>query len=336
VRGIKDTDDMFWRYEQHDRRNPTRKADGYTTCEAVVYDWPLLQVGYIERRRDELYKELNPYYKERAAPECKQCPDNSVLVGSVLNADPYGIALPGNHSLYELMAQASLKVQRTTDFYQALITDHKLSSYKKQTDITWSVDLWRNIGYVFAGVVGVTALWIIAFRTCRNKLDIESIEKELKDADTTQYIHEEVNLLDSSQVHLSEAEELTHEIRLELNKIMAMSVELLRKFQIKGLSHPDHNIYEHGRHVPESDAIRNLFLGRSSSIRAGAGSGGATSGQGGGVAGWSAPPPPTGPPRADEARAGALPPGWEATLDPQTGRTYYRNHNTQETQWDHP
>jgi hypothetical protein len=33
--------------------------------------------------------------------------------------------------------------------------------------------------------------------------------------------------------------------------------------------------------------------------------------------------------------AAALPPSWEAAKDPQTGRTYYQNHETKETQW-HP
>ena len=50
VRGIEDTDDMFWRYEQFDKGSKESKVNGVTTCEAIVYDWPLLQVGYIKRR----------------------------------------------------------------------------------------------------------------------------------------------------------------------------------------------------------------------------------------------------------------------------------------------
>ena len=46
----------------------------------VVYDWPLLQ-GYINREN------------KTAEDTCSQCPANSRLVGAVLNADPYGIAM---------------------------------------------------------------------------------------------------------------------------------------------------------------------------------------------------------------------------------------------------
>ena len=50
------------------------------TCQAVVYDWPLLQ-GYINREN------------KTAEDTCSQCPAKSRLVGAVLNADPYGIAM---------------------------------------------------------------------------------------------------------------------------------------------------------------------------------------------------------------------------------------------------
>ena len=50
------------------------------TCQAVVYDWPLLQ-GYINREN------------KTAEDTCFQCPGKSRLVGAVLNADPYGIAM---------------------------------------------------------------------------------------------------------------------------------------------------------------------------------------------------------------------------------------------------
>lgn len=40
-------------------------------------------------------------------------------------------------------------------------------------------------------------------------------------------------------------------------------------------------------------------------------------------------------PAADMMANAPLPPGWERGYD-ETGRPYYVNHNTQQTQWQHP
>ena len=39
---------------------------------------------------------------------------------------------------------------------------------------------------------------------------------------------------------------------------------------------------------------------------------------------------------AEQIMSAPLPPHWNAAQDPQTGRTYYQNHMTEETQWDPP
>eukprot|EP00961_Rhodomonas_salina_P220891 2986475-Rhodomonas_salina.2 len=41
-------------------------------------------------------------------------------------------------------------------------------------------------------------------------------------------------------------------------------------------------------------------------------------------------------PAAAPAHGGGLPPGWEAKVDPNSGRTFYLNHQTQRTQWEPP
>lgn len=47
----------------------------------------------------------------------------------------------------------------------------------------------------------------------------------------------------------------------------------------------------------------------------------------------AAPPPP---PRAKPAVVAPLPPGWQATIDPASGREYYFNPHTQKTSWERP
>ena len=81
ITDISTKEEMFWLWEQF--------PNGARTCEAVVYDWPLLQVSYI----------YNGQLNKTRTDTCLQCPQQAILVGQALNADPYGIALPTQHPL---------------------------------------------------------------------------------------------------------------------------------------------------------------------------------------------------------------------------------------------
>ena len=48
------------------------------------------------------------------------------------------------------------------------------------------------------------------------------------------------------------------------------------------------------------------------------------------------PPPPMPPPPAGNYGQPPLPPGWQETVDPNSGKTYYYNSTTNETVWDRP
>ena len=93
ITDISTKEEMFWLWEQF--------PNGVRTCEAVVYDWPLLQVGYI----------YNGHRNKTRTDTCLQCPRQAILVGQALNADPYGIAIPNQHPLLGfLQVCASLRL----------------------------------------------------------------------------------------------------------------------------------------------------------------------------------------------------------------------------------
>jgi hypothetical protein len=62
--------------------------------------------------------------------------------------------------------------------------------------------------------------------------------------------------------HLREDHELTHDIRLELNTIKAMQVELMRFHNIEKLSRPEDLAYEHASYTPAMSAANDLLVGK--------------------------------------------------------------------------
>ena len=61
---------------------------------------------------------------------------------------------------------------------------------------------------------------------------------------------------------LREDHELTHDIRLELNTIKAMQVELMRFHNIEKLSRPEDLAYEHASYTPAMSAANDLLVGK--------------------------------------------------------------------------
>jgi len=273
VPGITAIEDMWPLYEGY------QDGGNKFGCEAVVYDWPLLKIGYIRNRGQELAASDDEV-------DCKQCPGESVLVGEDLNSDPYGIALPHfkdgaaaaetDHPMLETLVQASLLVIRDAAFRKNQLeewglTDAPLEASDKDSEFSLNSALFEAYGLALAVVAALVIALVALWCTLRNRLDLEAIEQELKDADTTQYIHEEVNLLDATRVHLSEDHELTHEIRLEINKIKAIVVELLKFHEVPGLSHPERNVYDHGSYVPLTQKVQNIFQPHAARPASGAG-----------------------------------------------------------------
>ena len=101
-----------------------------------------------------------------------------------------------------------------------------------------------------------------------------------------------------------------------------MTVELMRAFKIQGLTHPESNVYEHGRHTSEAAQITHLLHGSTSH-------------------GHQGQEPHSGVQPSTRTEAGTdvppsrLPAGWRERVD-ANGRTYYENDETRTTQWERP
>ena len=212
ISDISTKEEMFWLWEQFPR--------GVRTCEAVVYDWPLLQVGYI------YHGDLN----KTRTDTCLQCPHQAILVGQALNADPYGIAMPIQHPLLGYLQEKTLAVIRNIDLRKRILNKWKLdqNDIRDFTDIegAWSLIerfAWYYL-FAFLGLLALSGVWYLAFRFFRSKLDLRKIDARLHDSETTSYLLQETAYLDSSFVHLSEDYGLTHEIRVQLNRVQAAVV----------------------------------------------------------------------------------------------------------------
>ncbi len=214
ISDISTKEEMFWLWEQFPR--------GLRSCEAVVYDWPLLQVGYIH------HGDLN----KTRTDTCLQCPHQAILVGQALNADPYGIAMPTQHPLLGYLQEKTLAVIRNIEFRKRILNKWKLdqNDFRDFTDIegAWSLIerfAWYYL-FAFLGLLALSGVWCLAFRFFRSKLELRRIDARLHDAETTSYLLQETASLDSSFVHLSEDYGLTHEIRVQLNRVQAAVVIL--------------------------------------------------------------------------------------------------------------
>ena len=212
ISDISTKEEMFWLWEQFPR--------GLRSCEAVVYDWPLLQVGYI------YHGDLN----KTRTDTCLQCPHQAILVGQALNADPYGIAMPIQHPLLGYLQEKTLAVIRNIDLRKRILNKWKLdqNDIRDFTDIegAWSLIerfAWYYL-FAFLGLLALSGVWYLAFRFFRSKLDLRKIDARLHDSETTSYLLQETAYLDSSFVHLSEDYGLTHEIRVQLNRVQAAVV----------------------------------------------------------------------------------------------------------------
>eukprot|EP00277_Geminigera_cryophila_P033902 CAMPEP_0173120544 /NCGR_PEP_ID=MMETSP1102-20130122/52625_1 /TAXON_ID=49646 /ORGANISM="Geminigera sp., Strain Caron Lab Isolate" /LENGTH=444 /DNA_ID=CAMNT_0014026723 /DNA_START=289 /DNA_END=1623 /DNA_ORIENTATION=+ len=228
IKDITTPEEMFWLFEQF-------PDGGSRTCEAIVYDWPLLQVGYI----------YNGVLNTTRMKTCIQCPDQSVLVGTALNADPYGIAMASQHPLYDYMKEKTWEVIRDIEFRNNILRKWKLNQDRiDYSDMKGDWGLFESLAlyyvYAFAGVLGLLVVWLLTFRMLRSKLDLRKIDAALHDADTTDYLLWESAQLDASEVCLSEDFALTHAIRLQLNRVQAAVAHLMRHHDLFVISAPGH------------------------------------------------------------------------------------------------
>ena len=238
---------MFWLWEQFPH-------GGSRTCEAIVYDWPLLQVGYIS----------NGQKNGTRIDTCQQCPDDALLVGQALNADPYGIALPSEHPLFDFLQEKSLAVIRKAEFRQQLLAKWRLGMVNRENqaiDFEGDWELSKQFAlyylYAFLGLLAFSIIWCLSFRSLRAKLDMRKIDARLQDSDTTSYLLQETALLDSSAVHLSEDYGLIHEIRVQINRVQAAVAQLMRCHEVAIISAPGHEPddvnAQHRRHPQGED-----------------------------------------------------------------------------------
>jgi hypothetical protein len=221
---------MFWLWEQFPK-------GGSRTCEAVVYDWPLLQVGYIYNGQSNVTR----------METCQQCPDDALIVGQALNADPYGIALPSSHPLFRYLQEKALAVIRKAEFRQLIQEKWRLGPVDRgeeriDFDGDWELSKLFALYYLYAvlGLVVFCILWCFAFRSLRAKLNMGKIDARLQDSDTASYLLEETGFFDSSAVHLSEDYGLVHDIRVQVNRVQAAVAQLLHAHHLTIISAPGH------------------------------------------------------------------------------------------------
>jgi len=264
---LRTQEEMFWLWEQFPQ-------GGSRTCEAVVYDWPLLQVGYISNGKNNGTR----------IDTCQQCPDDALLVGQTLNADPYGIALPSEHPLFDFLQEKSLAVIRKADFRQQLLAKWRLGMVSREDQAIdfegdWELSKLLALYYLYAflGLIAFSIIWCLSFRSLRAKLDMRKIDARLQDSDTTSYLLQETALLDSSAVHLSEDYGLIHEIRVQINRVQAAVAQLMRCHEIAIISAPGHEPddvnAQHRRH-PQGENRHRYGVARREEALRGFGDGG--------------------------------------------------------------
>ena len=236
VTGISSTEEMFWLYEQHGKKGSS--VDPRRTCQAVVYDWPLLQVGYIRNgiTNNSTRKSF-----------CHQCPDKASLLNEVMTIDPYGIAMPQGHKLFDYLSEASLEIILDITLQNKLLEKWNLAgmdSNVADVDMSSLVQYVLKIyGLAIASVVGLILLGVIVFCTVRKKLNFDAIDARINHSVTVEHLHVETARMNQSVVNRREDHELTHEIRVEVNKVKAAILELLKVHDIKSLSEPtEHQI----------------------------------------------------------------------------------------------